>query len=79
MLTHENRCDTLTVKGGVTMPIESKKQSKAKADWMKENSKMYGVRVMKNTESDIFDFLHSVENPSATIKAALREYMENHK
>ncbi len=78
-MTQASGRDTLTVKGGVAMPIESKKQSKAKADWMKENSKMYGVRVMKNTESDIFDFLRCVENPSATIKAALREYMENHK
>ncbi len=60
------------------MPITSKKQSKAKADWMKENSKMYGVRVMKNTEKDIWDFLQGKE-ASKVIKAALREYMENHK
>ena len=78
-MTQRKTHDTLTVKGERIMPIESKKQSKAKADWMKENSKMYGLRVMKNTERDIFDFLQSAENPSATIKAALREYMENHK
>lgn len=78
-MTQRKSRDTLTVKGERIMPIESKKQSKAKADWMKENSKMYGLRVMKNTERDIFDFLQSAENPSAAIKAALREYMENHK
>ncbi|MDO4989588.1 MAG: hypothetical protein Q4E45_03685 [Eubacteriales bacterium] len=60
------------------MPIESKKQSQAKANWMKENSKMYGVRVMKNTEKDIWDYLQGKE-ASKVFKAALREYMENHK
>ena len=43
------------------MPIESKKQSKAKQDWMKENSKVYGVRVMKNTEKDLWDYLQGKE------------------
>lgn len=60
-------------------PIESKKQSQAKADWMKANSKLYGVRVMKNTEQDLWNFLQSVPVPAATIKAALREYIANHK
>lgn len=60
------------------MPIESKKQSQAKADWMKANSKVYGVRVMKNTEKDLWDYLQGKE--AATVfKAALREYIENHK
>ena len=60
------------------MPITSKKQSKAKADWMKENSKIFGIRVMKKTEADIYEFLISKENPTATIKKAVREYMKNH-
>ena len=60
------------------MPIESTKQSKAKQDWMKENSKIYGIRVMKNTETDLWDFLHFVEVPAETIKKALREYIKNH-
>lgn len=59
------------------MPIESKKQSQAKQNWMKENSKMYGVRVMKNTEKDIWDFLQGKE-ASKVFKIALREYMEKH-
>lgn len=59
------------------MPIESKKQSQAKQDWMKANSKMYGVRVMKNTEKDIWDFLQGKE-ASTVFKIALREYMKNH-
>lgn len=60
------------------MPIESKKQSQAKQNWMKENSKMFAIRVMKNTEKDLWDFLHSAEIPSVVIKSALREYIENH-
>jgi len=60
------------------VPIESKKQSQAKADWMKANSKIYGVRVMKNTEKDLWDYLQGKE--AATVfKAALREYIQNHK
>ncbi len=60
------------------MPIESKKQSKAKQDWMKENSKDYGVRVMKNTEKDLWDYLQGKE-AAKIFKAALREYIEKHK
>lgn len=63
----------------MTMPIESKKQSKAKADWMKENSKIFGVRVMKNTEKELWDFLQAQDNPTTVIKVALREYIANHK
>lgn len=62
----------------MTMPIESKKQSKAKADWMKENSKIFGVRVMKNTEKELWDFLQAQDNPTTVIKVALREYIKNH-
>ncbi len=61
------------------MPITSKKQSEAKQKWMKENRKMYGVRVMLNAEKDLYDFLQAQETPSATMKQAIREYMENHK
>ena len=53
------------------MPITSKKQSQAKQDWMKENSKMYGVRVMKNTESDIFEYLQG-KIPSEEFKKGIR-------
>lgn len=63
----------------MNMPIESKKQSKAKSDWMRDNSKVYGVRVMINTERDLYDFLQKQTVPAATvIKQALREYMTNH-
>jgi len=62
------------------MPIKSKKQSAAKQEWMKKNSKVYGVRVMNNeNEKDIWEFLLTQGAPATTFKAALREYMENHK
>lgn len=61
------------------MPIESKKQSTAKQNWMKENSKMFAIRVMKNTEKDLWDFLTNAKEPSKIIKTAVREYMERHK
>ena len=60
------------------MPIESKKQSQKKADWLKANSKVFGVRVMKNSEKDIWDYLQGKE-VATVFKVALREYMENHK
>ena len=61
----------------MTMPIESKKQSKAKQDWMKANSRVFGIRVMKNSEPEMWEYLQGVE-PSAVFKAALKEYMERH-
>lgn len=61
------------------MPITSKKQSQAKQDWLKNNSKVYGVRVMNNgNEKDLWDFLQAQDVPGTTIKLALREYMANH-
>ena len=61
------------------MPIKSKKQSEAKQEWMKNNSKVYGVRVMNNeNERDLWDFLKAQDAPATTIKIALREYMKNH-
>lgn len=62
------------------MPITSKKQSQAKQDWLKANSKVYGVRVMNNdNERDLWNYLKAQEAPATTIKKALREYIENHK
>lgn len=60
------------------MTIKSKKNSEAKQNWMKENSKVFGVRVMKNTEPDIWEYLQGKE-ASTIFKLALREYMSNHK
>lgn len=64
-------------KGNATMPIESKKQSEAKQNWMKANSKVFGIRVMKNSEPEMWAYLQG-EEPSAIFKAALKEYMARH-
>ena len=61
------------------MPIESKKQSVAKQNWLKENSKIFAIRVMKNSEQGLFEFLSSQNEPSKVIKTAIYEYMDNHK
>ena len=53
--------------------------SEAKKTWMKDNSKMYSLKIMRRTESDILEFLQKQERPASTIKAAIREYMQNHK
>lgn len=53
------------------MPITSKKQSEAKQEWMKNNSKMFGVRVMRNTEADIFEYLEG-KVPSEEFKKGIR-------
>ena len=57
--------------------------SEAKRAWMRENSVMIPLKVMKRTESDILDFLESETKRTgmarnAIIKTALREYMERH-
>ena len=53
------------------MPITSKKQSEAKQTWMKNNSKNFCVRVMKNTEKDIFDYLEG-KTPAEEFKKGIR-------
>ena len=54
------------------------KESEAHKRWMRENSKIYGIRIMKNSEPDLWEFLQGKES-SAIIKLALREYINNHK
>lgn len=52
--------------------------SEAKKQWMKANSKMYSIKIMKRTESDILEYLEKQDKPVTTIKQAIREYMHNH-
>lgn len=53
--------------------------SEAKKLWMKQNSKMYSLKIMRRTESDILEFLESQEKPVSAIKEAIRFYIVNHK
>ncbi len=48
------------------------KKPNAHEIWMKENSKIYRLRVMKRTESDIINKLDSVPNKAGYIKALIR-------
>lgn len=53
--------------------------SKAKRDWMKENTRNLVVKINRNTDADIFAFLDTLTvSYASVIKLALREYMERH-
>ena len=50
----------------------------AKKKWDKENVLFVTTKLFANTDKDIISFLEGKPR-ATTIKAALREYMENHK
>ena len=52
--------------------------SQAKRDWQKENTVFIGLKLQKSTDADILQFLDG-KVKQAVIKAALREYIQNHK
>lgn len=58
-------------------------ESEAQKRWMKENSMIFSVRIMRRTEADIVDFLEKKADQGISkgtvIKLALREYIKNHK
>ena len=64
--------DQITPKGARTMS-----DTEAHAAWMKENTVTLSLRFQKRTDSDILQFLDGKPR-QATIKAALREYIQNH-
>ena len=51
--------------------------SEAKSKWMKENTTMVTVKMMNKSDADILKYLEGKQK-ATIIKAALREYMENH-
>lgn len=53
-------------------------ESEAHKRWVKENTVFIGIRLQKNTDKAILEFLEGKKNQTV-IKAALAEYMENHK
>ena len=53
-------------------------ESEAKKNWMRENTKVISIKMMNKSDHDLLEYLS--DKPMATvIKAALREYIENHK
>ena len=53
-------------------------ESEAKSKWMRENTVMVTVKMMRKSDADILSFLEGKQK-ATVIKAALREYMEKHK
>lgn len=52
--------------------------SEAKKAWMRENTTMVTVKMVNKTDADILEYLQG-KAKATIIKAALREYMTNHK
>ena len=59
--------------------MRTEAEKKANAKWKKLNATRVTIRLYKNTDPDLIDFIGSLENVQGTIKQALREYKENHK
>ena len=57
-------------------------ESEAKKKWIKENTIIFSIKLMKRTEADIINYLEMMSNKGVRkgtiFKAALREYMKNH-
>lgn len=53
-------------------------ESEAKKRWMRENTTMITVKMVNKSDADILQFLEGKQK-ATIIKAALREYMKNHK
>ena len=58
--------------------MDIEKMKKRKAAWDKENTVMTAIKLQRNTDADILQFLEGKQKQTV-IKLALREYMENHK
>ena len=57
--------------------------SDAKKKWIKDNTIIFSIKLMKRTEPDIIEFLEKYQeqgiSKATVFKAALREFIENHK
>lgn len=54
--------------------------SEAKKRWMKENFWTLSLKIHRKYDADIVEFLEKCgDEKQKCIKAALREYMQNHK
>jgi hypothetical protein len=52
---------------------------KANKKWNDRNSKTYAIRVMRKNDSEIIEFLDSIENRSEYIKQLIRNDIKNRK
>ena len=54
--------------------------SEAKKRWAKDNMLLIGLKLHRQKDEDIIDYLEAQgKDKQKSIKAALREYIENHK
>lgn len=58
--------------------MDIEKMKKRKAAWDKENTVMTAIKLQRNTDADILQFLEGKQKQTV-IKLALREYIANHK
>lgn len=57
--------------------MEKMTLNQRKQKWDQEHTTQVSVKLQNNTDSDILSFLQG-KSKQTVIKAALREYMENH-
>ena len=58
--------------------MDKETRNKQKAAWDKENTVMTAIKLQRNTDADILQFLEGKQKQTV-IKLALREYIANHK
>lgn len=51
--------------------------SKAKREWDANNTVFIGLKLNRNTDADLLEFLKTVPSKQGAIKEALRAYIEN--
>jgi len=52
-------------------------ESEAKRKWQRENTVQIGFKLQKSTDADILEYFEGKQKQTI-IKAALREYIQNH-
>ena len=52
---------------------ERKSMSTAQITWQRQNTRQVGLRLNRNQDSDIIDYLESTGSPSQTIRRLIRE------
>jgi len=59
--------------------MTSNAQKKAIDKWQRENVVRVYLKLYRNTDPDLIQYLDGVESKQGTIKKALREYMKKEK
>lgn len=63
----------------VKKPLWYENKAKYNADYVKNNVVQIMVKVNRNTEADLVEFLDTIENKQGYIKSLIRADMEAHK